>query len=52
MYLFIFAFLGNLFYVLSILTNPKMNYGPQARQFIRDSVPYVFTSSRINITYV
>jgi solute carrier family 66 (lysosomal lysine-arginine transporter), member 1 len=46
MYLFIFAFLGNFFYVLSIVTNPKMDLPePQASQFIRDSVPCVFTTS-------
>ena len=42
MYLFIFAFLGNFFYVLSILTSSKMDLpAPLARQFIRDSIPYV-----------
>ncbi|KAF8509743.1 PQ loop repeat-domain-containing protein [Gautieria morchelliformis] len=45
MYLFIFAFLGNFFYVLSILTNPKMDLpAPLARQFIRDSIPYILGS--------
>lgn len=40
MYLFTFAFLGNLFYVLSILTSSKMALpAPLARQFIRESIP-------------
>ncbi|GJJ15795.1 hypothetical protein Clacol_010073 [Clathrus columnatus] len=45
MYLFTFAFFGNLFYVLSILTSPNMNLPPeQSRQFLRDSVPYLLGS--------
>lgn len=38
--LFIFAFLGNLFYVASILTSPNMSAPPpQASAFIRESIP-------------
>ena len=49
MYLFIFAFLGNFFYVLSILTSSKMDLpAPLARQFIRDSIPYVAPTIRLN----
>ncbi|KAF8523334.1 PQ loop repeat-domain-containing protein [Hysterangium stoloniferum] len=44
-YLFIFAFLGNFFYVLSILANPKMDLPPPlAKQFLRDSIPYLLGS--------
>ena len=40
MYLFIFAFLGNLFYVASILTSPKLELPPhEASAFIRESIP-------------
>jgi hypothetical protein len=56
MYLFLFAFLGNLFYVLSILTSPKVDLPePQARQFIRDSVPYVLAVASVQtlcLTYI
>ena len=40
MYLFVFAFLGNVFYVASILSSPK-NFlpPPQSTQFIRESIP-------------
>ncbi|KAI1795875.1 PQ loop repeat-domain-containing protein [Ganoderma leucocontextum] len=42
-YLFIFAFLGNTFYVASILTSPKLQLSPpQASAFIRESIPYVY----------
>ena len=38
--LFIFAFLGNTFYVLSILASPNMDLpAPQARAFLMESVP-------------
>lgn len=37
MYLFVFAFLGNLFYVMSILTSPMMS-----ESFFFESVPSVF----------
>lgn len=44
-YLFIFAFLGNTFYVASILTSPKLQLPPpQASAFIRESIPYVSLS--------
>ncbi len=39
-YLFIFAFLGNFFYVASILTSPNLQLPePQASAFIRESIP-------------
>lgn len=42
MYLFVFAFLGNVFYVASILTSPKLGLPePEASKFIRESIPYV-----------
>jgi len=45
MYLFIFAFMGNFFYVLSILNSPKMDLPPPlAKQFLRDSIPYLLGS--------
>lgn len=41
-YLFIFAFLGNFFYVASILTSPNLQLPePQATAFIRESIPCV-----------
>lgn len=40
MFLFIFAFLGNTFYVSSILTSPKLAVpGPGASAYIRESIP-------------
>ncbi|CAL1704644.1 unnamed protein product [Somion occarium] len=42
MYLFVFAFLGNFFYVASILTSPKLDLPPPvSAAFIRESIPYV-----------
>ncbi|KZO90479.1 hypothetical protein CALVIDRAFT_522648 [Calocera viscosa TUFC12733] len=46
MSLFISAFLGNLFYVLSILTSPQAN-GPDARAFLLESVPYLLGSGGV-----
>jgi len=45
MYLFVFAFLGNVFYVSSILSSPK-NFlpPPLSTQFIRESIPYLLGS--------
>jgi uncharacterized protein with PQ loop repeat len=44
-YLFIFAFLGNLFYVLSIVTSPEANLPPPAStEFFRESLPYLLGS--------
>ncbi|KAI0721087.1 PQ loop repeat-domain-containing protein [Cerioporus squamosus] len=44
-YLFIFAFLGNFFYVASILTSPNLQLPePQADAFIRESIPYLLGS--------
>ncbi|KAF9265478.1 hypothetical protein L218DRAFT_860010 [Marasmius fiardii PR-910] len=44
-YLFIFAFLGNLFYVLSILSNPQAHQPlPASREFIKESIPYLLGS--------
>ncbi|KAI0933126.1 hypothetical protein AcV7_004689 [Taiwanofungus camphoratus] len=41
-YLFIFAFLGNFFYVASIITSPKLNLPePEASLFMRESIPCV-----------
>ncbi|RDB21056.1 Lysosomal amino acid transporter 1 [Hypsizygus marmoreus] len=46
MYLFVFAFLGNTFYVASILTSPKMNLSPQdSVAFIKESIPYLLGSA-------
>lgn len=45
MYLFVFAFLGNFFYVSSILTSPKLSLPPhEASAFLRESIPYVSLS--------
>ncbi|KAH8116794.1 PQ loop repeat-domain-containing protein [Phellopilus nigrolimitatus] len=45
MYLFIFAFLGNTFYVLSILTSPMMfQPQPASTAFILESIPYLLGS--------
>ncbi|KAH9843067.1 PQ loop repeat-domain-containing protein [Rhodofomes roseus] len=44
-YLFIFAFLGNFFYVASILTSPKLGLPePEASAFIKESIPYLLGS--------
>ncbi|EPQ58337.1 hypothetical protein GLOTRDRAFT_137075 [Gloeophyllum trabeum ATCC 11539] len=44
-YLFVFAFLGNFFYVSSILSSPSMHLPPpQAEAFIRESIPYLLGS--------
>ncbi|KZP19537.1 hypothetical protein FIBSPDRAFT_743775 [Athelia psychrophila] len=44
-YLFIFAFLGNFFYVISILTAPDMRASIELREaHIRESVPYLLGS--------
>ncbi|KZT28429.1 hypothetical protein NEOLEDRAFT_844459 [Neolentinus lepideus HHB14362 ss-1] len=44
-FLFVFAFLGNFFYVASILTSPSMYLPPpQAAVFIRESIPYLLGS--------
>jgi hypothetical protein len=40
MYLFVFAFLGNFFYVLSILSSPNMNGSPvESSKFLTESMP-------------
>ncbi|KAK1235999.1 hypothetical protein PQX77_000768 [Marasmius sp. AFHP31] len=45
-YLFIFAFLGNFFYVSSILTNPRAHQGGlPAQEFITESIPYLLGSA-------
>ncbi|OBZ75809.1 hypothetical protein A0H81_04301 [Grifola frondosa] len=45
MYLFVFAFLGNLFYVASILTSPNLSRGEaEASAFIKESIPYLLGS--------
>jgi hypothetical protein len=42
MYLFVFAFLGNFFYVCSILTSPEAHMPPPAStKFFQESIPYV-----------
>ncbi|KAF5315626.1 hypothetical protein D9611_004776 [Ephemerocybe angulata] len=46
MALFIFAFLGNTFYVASILLSPKtLLPPPEASEFIRESIPYLLGSA-------
>ncbi|PPQ76214.1 hypothetical protein CVT24_008946 [Panaeolus cyanescens] len=46
MYLFVFAFLGNVFYVSSILTSPKRFLPPpQDAEFIKESIPYLLGSA-------
>lgn len=48
MSLFVFAFLGNSFYVASILTNPTMNEPPPiSTDYITESIPSVLSSRRI-----
>ncbi|KAG8973590.1 rRNA (cytosine-C5-)-methyltransferase nop2 [Tulasnella sp. 425] len=43
--LFVAAFLGNTFYVSSILTNPIMNHPTEARaEYIRETIPYLLGS--------
>ncbi|KJA27109.1 hypothetical protein HYPSUDRAFT_131638 [Hypholoma sublateritium FD-334 SS-4] len=45
MYLFVFAFLGNCFYVSSILISPRRFLPPpQSTQYIRESIPYLLGS--------
>lgn len=45
MYLFIFAFLGNFFYVCSILTSPEAHMPPPAStKFFKESIPYLLGS--------
>lgn len=44
-YLFIFAFLGNVFYVSSILSSPQVSLpAPESTEFIRQSIPYLLGS--------
>jgi hypothetical protein len=39
-FLFIFAFLGNLFYVASILASPNLQKpAPEAAAFLKESIP-------------
>lgn len=46
MYLFVFAFFGNSFYVASILTSPKLYQPPPvSTDFIRESIPYLIGSA-------
>ncbi|KAI0818501.1 PQ loop repeat-domain-containing protein [Irpex lacteus] len=43
--LFVFAFLGNFFYVASILTSPKLGLPePESSAFLRESIPYLLGS--------
>ncbi|KAJ3787456.1 PQ loop repeat-domain-containing protein [Lentinula aff. detonsa] len=45
MFLFIFAFLGNTFYVASILTSPDVYQpAPRSEDFIKESIPYLLGS--------
>ncbi|KAF4603844.1 hypothetical protein EYR40_001017 [Pleurotus pulmonarius] len=45
MYLFVFAFLGNCFYVLSIMTSPKVQQPPPiSTEFLKESLPYLLGS--------
>jgi uncharacterized protein with PQ loop repeat len=46
MFLFIFAFFGNIFYVASILSSPKLSLPPPAStELIRETIPYLLGSS-------
>ncbi|KAF8077865.1 CTLH/CRA C-terminal to lish motif domain-containing protein [Lyophyllum atratum] len=46
MYLFVFAFLGNVFYVASILSSPKMQLPPaESAAFVKESIPYLLGSA-------
>ncbi|KAJ6547677.1 PQ loop repeat-domain-containing protein [Mycena capillaripes] len=48
MFLFIFAFLGNSFYVASILTSEKAHLPPPASsEFLRESLPYLLGSGGV-----
>ncbi|KAL0946624.1 hypothetical protein HGRIS_012820 [Hohenbuehelia grisea] len=45
MYLFVFAFLGNCFYVASIMTSPQVRQAPPiAEAFLKESLPYLLGS--------
>jgi len=45
MYLFVFAFLGNVFYVASIFSSPNMHLPPPASTaFLKESIPYLLGS--------
>jgi len=45
MFLFVFAFLGNTFYVLSILSSPKLDAPrAEAMAFLLESIPYLLGS--------
>ncbi|KAJ8502902.1 hypothetical protein ONZ45_g11335 [Pleurotus djamor] len=45
MYLFVFAFLGNCFYVLSIMTSPQVREpAPISTAFLKESLPYLLGS--------
>ncbi|TFK42501.1 PQ loop repeat-domain-containing protein [Crucibulum laeve] len=45
MYLFVFAFLGNTFYVASLLMSPKIYLPPPtSTEYIRESIPYLLGS--------
>ncbi|KAH9483919.1 Lysosomal amino acid transporter 1 [Psilocybe cubensis] len=45
MYLFVFAFLGNTFYVASILLSPRRYLPPpESTKYIKDSIPYLLGS--------
>ncbi|KXN86907.1 putative vacuolar amino acid transporter YPQ3 [Leucoagaricus sp. SymC.cos] len=45
MYLFVFAFLGNVFYVASILFSPNVYLPPpESTDFIKESIPYLLGS--------
>ncbi|KAH7919011.1 hypothetical protein BV22DRAFT_972416, partial [Leucogyrophana mollusca] len=46
MYLFVFAFLGNFFYVCSILSSPQTRLPPPAStDFLKESLPYLLGSA-------
>lgn len=55
MYLFVFAFLGNVFYVTSILTSDSMFLPPpEAAAFLKESIPWVdenFPETRLSSSY-
>lgn len=59
MYLFVFAFLGNFTYVLSILTSPPMRLPPPEKAaFLRSSIPYVppflfpYSKTKLNSRFI
>lgn len=51
MYLFVFAFLGNVFYVASILSSPSVYLPPPiSTDFLKESTPCVSSFPRPDLT--